>query len=190
MRILFVSLLCSFFLSPLSAFASPPSWEALPEDSEIRFSGSGHEVGDFSGIFHKWTAQIAFSPDNLAQSSVTVRIDTESAAIGDKTYDGAMRSAGWLDVANFPEAVFSATQFEAGKDNHYTAHGTLTLHGVTRPLTLPFELKISGSTAVMTSTISLSRSEYGIGEESDKAEEGGSISPFIEVNVKLKANKQ
>ncbi|MBP9049727.1 MAG: YceI family protein [Alphaproteobacteria bacterium] len=190
MRTLLTLFLCLFFLLPLSAFASSPSWEVLAENSEIRFSGSGSEIGDFSGIFHKWTANIVFSPDSLAQSSVTVRIDTGSAAIGDKTYDGAMRGGGWLDVARFPEAVFSATQFEAGKNNHYTAHGTLTLHGIKRPLSLPFELKIDGNTAVMTSATDLPRSEYGIGEESDKAGEGDSVSPLIKVNIKLQAKKQ
>ncbi len=190
MRTLFTFLLCLFFISPLSAFASPPSWEALPEDGEIRFSGSGSEIGDFSGIFHKWTAQIVFSPDNLAQSSVTVRIDTGSAAVGDNLYDETMRGGGWLDVARFPEAVFSATQFEAGKNNHYTAHGTLTLHGITRPLVLPFELKIDGNIAVMTSSTDLPRSEYGIGEESDKMGDWDSVSPLIKVNIKLYAKKQ
>lgn len=169
--------------------ASPPNWKVLPEDSEIRFSGSGSEIGDFFGIFHKWTAEIAFSPDNLAESSVTVHIDTGSAAIGDKTYDAALRGGGWLDVANFPEAVFSATQFEAGENNHYIARGTLTLHGITRPMILPFELKIDGGNAFMTGTTDLQRSEYGIGEESDKAGEGDSVSSFIKVNIKLQAKK-
>lgn len=169
--------------------ASPPQWQIAPEASELRFSGNGSEIGDFSGVFHKWTAEIAFSPDNLAGSSVTVHIDTSSAAIGDKTYDGAMRSGGWLDVVHFPEAVFTATHFEAGEKNHYTAHGTLTLHGITRPFVLPFELKIDGDQAFMTSTTDLPRAEYGIGEESDKAGEEDSISPLIKVNIKLQAKK-
>ena len=190
MRALLTLLLFVFFLSPLSTFGSPPSWDVVPENSEIHFSGSGSEIGDFSGIFHKWTANIVFSPENLAQSSVTVRIDTGSAGIGDKTYDGAMRGGGWLDVANFPEAVFSATEFEAGENNRYTARGFLTLHGITHPLVLPFDLEIEERTATMTGTVDLRRSEYGIGKESDKAEEGDSVSPLIKVNIKLQAKKQ
>ena len=48
--------------------------------------------------------------------------------------------------------------------NDYVATGTLTIRGVTKPVTLPFALAISGKTAHMTGTAQVTRLDYNIGE--------------------------
>lgn len=166
---------------------SVPSWTVVPKDSKITFQGTGPETGDFSGTFEKWTAQIVFLPENLAKSHVTVRIDTGSLTMTEDGYAKTLRGSGWLDAAQFPEAVFESSAFEKTGSTEYRATGTLSLHGVQKTIGFPFSLTIQsaekGKAADMTSTFALDRNEYGIGTESGESV----VDRSIKVNVTLRA---
>ena len=60
-----------------------------------------------------------------------------------------------------PTAIFTADIKAAATG--YTAEGTLTLHGITAPLTLPFTLTIAGDTATMAGQLQIDRRSFGIG---------------------------
>jgi polyisoprenoid-binding protein YceI len=92
----------------------------------------------FTGRFTRYDAKLAFNPAKPAESSVSVTIDPKSI-----TADGApegfieeLAGAQFLDAGKYPEMKFTSRSIEAGKDGTLRIHGELTLHGVTRPLTL------------------------------------------------------
>jgi len=164
-----IAALVVLLLAALPAAAAPAqAWSVDAGASRIGFSSTfGGEA--FSGSFRRWDAQIRFDPKNLAGSSAVVTIDMASAATGDPDRDGALPQATWFSAKAHPRAIFRATGFKALGGDRYQASGTLTLRGVTKPLTLPFTLVITGDQAKMNARISLSRLAFGVGQDEWKA---------------------
>lgn len=113
------------------------------------------------GSFAGWTADITHD-DTITEGqtgNVVVDIDLTTLTLGSVT-DQA-KGPEFLDVANHPKASFTATLI-AGPAGH-TAAGTLSLHGIEQPLTLPFTLIVTGETATMTGEVTLDRRDFGVG---------------------------
>lgn len=145
------------------ALAAPASsWVVDKGASKVGFTSSMSGEA-FSGSFKRWDSAIRFDPKNLAGSSVTTTVDVTSAVTGDADRDESLPTAQWFSAASFPKATYTATKFTALGGNRYQADGTLTLRGVTKPVSLPFTLAITGNAAKMTSSINLNRSAFGVG---------------------------
>ena len=139
------------------------AWTVDKANSKIRFR-SAFSGTAFEGGFAKWDAQINFDPKNLAGSKAVVSVDLASAGTGDSDRDSTLPSADWFNVAKFPRAVFTSTAIKDLGGGKYEAAGTLSLRGVTKPVTLPFTLAITGDTAKMSGQVVLNRSQYGVGQ--------------------------
>lgn len=139
------------------------------------------------GRFDRWSADIAFSPDALDRSHVKVTIDLASVATGDPQRDVALPGADFFDVAQHPKAIFTADRFEAAGQNRYVAHGKLALRGVTKPVRLPFTLKIDGDKARMSGVTSLDRTAFGVGQGEWQATD--QIPAQVTVSVQLTATR-
>jgi polyisoprenoid-binding protein YceI len=159
-------------IAALAASAAPaapaPAWTVDKAASSVRFSSTVSGAA-FAGAFRRWDADIHFDPANLAGSSVTASFDTASAATGDADRDQSLPSPTFLSAAAFPHATFAAHAFKALGPGRYEAIGTLTLRGVTRPLTLPFTLAITGPRARMTGQVAINRLAFGVGQGEWKA---------------------
>lgn len=137
---------------------------------------------DVQGTFGTWTADIAFDP-GTGTGSVTVAIDVASLTLGSVTQQAL--SADFFDAAGYPAATFTATiRPDAGA---FVAEGTLTLRGVTVPVTLPFALDLDGKTARMSGAVVLERLAYGIGQ---KYPDGQSVGTSAAVRVALTATRK
>ncbi len=150
--------------APAPAF----DWKVDPARSAIGFS-SDWNGATVKGRFAKWAASIRFDPAKLADARIDVTIDLASAVTGDQTVDGSLPGADWLAVKTVPTARFTSSSVKAAGPGRYVAVGTLTLRGKAVPVTLPFNLTITGNTAAMGGTVTLDRRHFGIGMESDAA---------------------
>lgn len=170
---------------PAGPAAAPVKWTVEP-GSTLGFASawSGQPV---KGRFDRWHADVLFAPDALAKSKVAVTIDMASAKTGDQQRDGALPSGDWFDAAGHPKAVFTATRFEKISDDRFVAHGTLQLKGVSKPVDLPFRLKITGDEAQVTGTANLDRTAFRIGEGEFASTD--QIPGKVVVEVALKAKR-
>lgn len=167
--------------------AAPPAWTVDHGQSAIAFGGS-HAGRPFAGKFERWTADIRFSPDDLANSAVSVTVDLTSAATGDATYDKTLPTADWFDIASAANATFTANAFTDKGNGGYEAQGTLSLRGVDVPVTLAFTLVIDGDAALMAGNANLQRMAFGIGKSSDAP--GDWVSLDIPITVTVIAKRQ
>lgn len=140
-----------------------------------------------NGRFDRWTADILFSPDALDKSRITVTIDLGSVKTGDEQRDASLPAADWFDPANHPKAVYTASRFARTGADRFVAHGTLNLRGVTKPVELPFRLKITGDTARVSGTASLDRLAYGVGQGEWQSTD--SVPAKVAVTVSLQARR-
>ncbi|HEX6860596.1 MAG TPA: YceI family protein [Caulobacteraceae bacterium] len=165
-------------LSATPAWAAPPVWTVDKAASTVAFA-STFDGQPVSGGFRRWDAQIRFDPKDLANSSARVSIDTGSAVTGDADRDAALPDAPFFWAAKYPTATFVTQSFKALGGDRYAAVGDLTIKGVTRPLTLPFTLVITGDTAKMNAVADLNRLAFGVGTGEWKATD------LIPANVKV-----
>lgn len=136
-----------------------------------------------SAGFARWTADITFqkTPVDGRHGQVNVSIDLASLTLGAVT-DQA-KSADFLDVATHPTAIFAADILAA--DAGYTARGTLTLHGQTRPVTLAFTLEFAGEVAHMRGSLTLDRRDFAIGSGfGDEATVGFAVIVNVDLTAK------
>lgn len=110
------------------------------------------------GGFADWSAQIAYE-DQTGNGSVTVDIDTTTLMLGSVT-DNA-KGAEFFNVTAYSTATFDADITRT--DGVHLATGTLTLAGVTVPVTLPFDLAIEGDVAKMSGEVVLDRRDFEMG---------------------------
>jgi polyisoprenoid-binding protein YceI len=165
--------------------AQAASWKIDPARSSISFSGS-HAGTAFTGSFRKWQGKIEFDPAKLAQSKAVIVIELSSATTGNKSYDGTLPQADWLNSAKVRDARFETTSIVADGKN-YVARGTLTLRGLAVPVVLPFTLAITGKTARMQGKTILKRMAFGIGKSSDAT--GDWVSLDIPLSISVTATR-
>lgn len=88
------------------------------------------------GRFDRFTGTFTFDEKSPETSHIVVDIDTTSINSNHAARDKHLRSADFLDVAKFPKAKFESTAIKmTGKDSA-TIMGKLTLHGVTKDITI------------------------------------------------------
>ncbi len=88
------------------------------------------------GRFNTFDGEFSYDEANPAAARVSVRIDTASVDSNHAERDKHLRDADFLDVDRFPEARFVSTSYRDLGDNKGVLEGELTLHGVTRPITI------------------------------------------------------
>jgi len=168
------------------AYAAPPAWTVDKAASKVGFS-SKFDGQPVAGAFRRWDAQIRFDPKDLAHSSARVSIDMTSAVTGDADRDTALPDTPWFAAAKYPKATFVIRSFKSLGGARYAAVGDLTIRGVTKPLTLPFTLVITGDTAKMNAAVGLNRLAFGVGQNEWKSTEV--IPAAVQVTIALKARR-
>lgn len=156
-----ISLVAALLIAATPAFAA--EWTVDPAKSAIKFSGV--QVGaPFTGRFERFDAKIDFDPAKPEGGHAVVLVDLASAKTGDVQRDEALPQKDWFDVKSANQARFEATRFADKGHGDYEAVGTLTLRGVSRPLTLPFHLALDKGQAHATGHVALVRTDFGVGQ--------------------------
>lgn len=161
----------------LSAFTinSSMNW-TISENYEIRFSSS---ADDPEGIFKTITGDIQFDENDLAASNIHLNIDVSSINTGNGIKKKHLVSKKWFDAENYPNIEFQSSKFSK-TDTGYSVTGTMKIHGVDKEMTPPFTF----SNNVFSSTFSVNRIDFNIGESMKK------VSDDIKLQVSLPVTKK
>ncbi len=145
-----------------AAPASAARWIVDYPESKLGFTvlWSGEP---FSAGFKIWKANIEFDPSDLAHAHADVTIDLASEASDEHDFDDGLRGAQGFQISQFPTAHFITTGFTHKSGDDYVANGRLSLRGVTKNVTLPFTLIITGSQAHMKGIAKIIRTDFGVG---------------------------
>jgi polyisoprenoid-binding protein YceI len=110
--------------------------------SRLGFSARHAMVTTVRGEFSEFSGTAHVDAQNPAASQVSVTIAPASISTGTPDRDGHLRSADFFDVENFGEITFSSTRVERRNDDEadvWEITGDLTIKGVTKEITIPFE---------------------------------------------------
>jgi polyisoprenoid-binding protein YceI len=123
-------------LVPAFALGQATTWNIDSSHTRTGFSVKHLVISDVRGEFAKTAGKAQIDDADLSKSSVEVTIEVGSVDTRDEKRDNHLKSADFFDAAKFPTITFKSTKVVAGKDGALTVTGNLTMHGVTKPVTL------------------------------------------------------
>jgi len=124
-------------LIPLLASAS--TWNIDPEHSNVGFKVRHMMVSNVKGEFGKFSGKLELDERDIAKSKVEVNIDAVSIVTGVAKRDEHLRSADFFDTAKYPTISFVSSRVKKMKGERLQVTGLLTMHGVTKEVTLEVE---------------------------------------------------
>lgn len=142
--------------------AAATAWRMDPTQSLLEFTvtQAGARV---TGRFTRFSAAIRFDGADLPDSRFDVRIDVASADTRDAERDEVLHGPDFFFASAYPEARFVAERF-AAQDGGWTADGTLTLRGLSRPVPALFKFERAASGAArLTGSAAVNRLGFAIG---------------------------
>lgn len=137
--------------------------------SNAQFSVRHMAISNVKGEFNKVTGTVEYDPQNPKATKISAVVDVTTVNTRDEKRDGHLKSPDFFDVAKFPTMTFTSTKVEpAGKDK-LKVEGDLTIHGVTKRVTLDVdgpsaELKDpwGGLRRGATATTKVNRKDFGL----------------------------
>lgn len=155
-----------------------------------------HMLTKVRGRFADFTGTVKLDPAKPEASSVEFTIKAASIVTGDEKRDQHLKSPDFFDVEKFPELTFKSSAVKATGKDAYAVTGTLTIHGVSKEVTLPVtflgfvKTPWGDERAGFETGIKLNRTEYGL--LWNKALEAGGllVGEEVEVAVNIEAVKQ
>ncbi|MFI2640090.1 YceI family protein [Streptomyces sp. NPDC018610] len=167
---------------------APGDWEIDPTHSSIGFSARHIGLARIHGRFNSFAGTVRISPET-EHSAMHVVIDAASIDTNVRMRDDHLRSADFLDVGRFPTLEFYSERFAHRGGNRWALTGALSLHGVTRTVTLDAEYLGLGNgmegeaRAACRATTELHRDDYTMSWQTMLARGIAAVGPTIEVEL-------
>jgi polyisoprenoid-binding protein YceI len=120
--------------------------------------------GDFSGL----KGQIVFSPENVADSKFDVTVSTSTIDTDNEMRDKNLASDEYFDAAKFPDIKMVSSKISKTNkttDGFYFFTGDLTIKGVTKSISFPFQVKKVNDGYLFTANFDIDRTDFGVGEK-------------------------
>jgi polyisoprenoid-binding protein YceI len=156
------------------------TWKLDPENSSVTFVSRHANHTNVRGMFKLPAGTVVLDEATPANSKVSATIEVTLMTTGVDERDTHLKSADFFDVARFPKITFVSTGVSKSSDSAYVVTGEVTMHGVTKPVTLvvtaspPFQ-HFGSVRRRIAATTTLQRQDFGVGTEAwnVEAESGG-----------------
>lgn len=164
--------------------------------SHIGFLARHAMVAKVRGTFDDFEATAHLDAEDPAKSTVRVVIQAASVDTRNEQRDEHLRSNDFFDMANYPEIIFESTAVEKIDDERYNLTGDLTIKGVTRPVTIGFELLGAatdpyGNLRVgFEGSVEINRKDWGVNWNAALEAGGVLVSEKVTLEFEISAIKQ
>jgi polyisoprenoid-binding protein YceI len=178
----------ALLLCPL-AYAQTSTWTPDLAHSGVDFSVLHLSISNVRGHFNLSGGQVNWNEGDIAKSTVNITIDTNTVDTGNSMRDKDLKSDHFFDTAKFPTATFTSTSISKTADGLEIV-GNLTLHGVTKPVTLHVKGPAGPVTGMdkkthmgFSATTTLDRQAFGLGLKYPAAAIGNDIPLTIDLDL-------
>jgi len=120
---------------PTAVHAEPARWNLDPDHSTIEFRVTHMVVSKTTGRFMDYAGFIDMDAEAGTVKAIEATIKAVSVNTNHEKRDAHLRNADFLDVEHYPTITFKMKNYKKTAEG-YTAVGDLTLHGVTKGITL------------------------------------------------------
>ena len=177
--------------------ASADTWNIDPVHSTVEFTVRHMTISSVRGQFDKVAGTITAKDKDPSSVSIEATIDTASIDTRSSDRDADLKSANFLDVAKYPTMTFKSKKIEAAGPGKWKVIGDLTLHGVTREVTLdvegprgPIKDPWGNTRAGAFATTTISRKAFGLTWNKMIEAGGAVVGDAVSVTINVEAVKQ
>jgi polyisoprenoid-binding protein YceI len=157
----------------LSAFGIfRATWKNDAPHSQLGFTVTHLGINDVSGTFNDFEVTVESSKPDFSDAVFTLTAKTASINTRVEMRDNHLKSADFFDAEKYPEISFKSNSLKNAGKNKFKLGGDLTLHGVTKPVTLDLEYRgtienpmSKKPTAGFQLTGTIKRSDFNIGSK-------------------------
>ncbi|MET8577543.1 YceI family protein [Streptomyces sp. NPDC005012] len=175
-------------LAPPPELPGPGDWEIDPSHTTIGFTARHIGLARVHGRFDNFAGALRIG-ERMEESAMHVVIDATSINTNVRMRDDHLRSADFLDVANYPTLEFYGDRFVHQGGGRWNVVGALSLHGVTRTVTLETEYLgvgtgLEGETrAACRATTELHRDDFTVSWQAMVARGIAVVGPSIRIDL-------
>ena len=176
-----------------AAMLSAAEYALDVDHSNVQFSVPLLAVSKVTGKFMRYDVKLsAGKAKDLSQAKVTAVIETSSIATGSDSWDAKLRTPAYFDAQKYAEIRFESRRVRKARGK-WEAVGALSIHGVTKEITLPFEIKgrFDGphpdDRLGISATFSFDRRQFGMAWENNP--EAKAVGNTVTVDIALLANR-
>ena len=157
--------LAALLLAPAFSIAAE-NYKIDPVHGTVIYRVSHLGIGNAYGRFNDPTGMIVYDKDNPSNSTFTFEVQTAKVDTANDKRDQHLQSPDFFDAKQFPTITFKSTKVEGSGDD-FKITGDLTLHGVTKSITINMKKTGEAQTQMgyrtaWEATHDLKRSEYGM----------------------------
>jgi polyisoprenoid-binding protein YceI len=151
-----------------TALAAPSTWKVDPVHSSATFTVVHLGISKVTGTIPIQSATVTIPDGSNVPTSIVAQLDPSGIDTHNTQRDGDLRSDHFFNVAAFPALTFTSTSITATDDKHITVNGNLTMHGVTKPVTLAASYLGRGPGmhgephVAYTATVTIDRTQWGM----------------------------
>jgi polyisoprenoid-binding protein YceI len=114
------------------------TWKVDPVHSSVEFQVKHLGIATVKGHFNEFEGTLEIAPDGAVAYGT---VQTASVDTREPQRDEHLRSADFFEAATYPTIDFRSTAIRTAGEDEVEIDGELTIHGVTRPITLRAELE-------------------------------------------------
>jgi polyisoprenoid-binding protein YceI len=190
-----VALVLAFGLATASAARSATETFVFDKSHTLVGFKIRHWLTKVDGRFREFDGRIRLDRSKPEDSKVDVTIQAASIDTSAESRDKHLRSADFFDVEKYPTITFKSTKVVPKGKDLYEVTGDLTLHGVTKTMTIPVRhtgfLNLGKQEkAGFELTIPINRKDFGIVWNRTADNGGVMLGDDVEINVQVEANKE
>ncbi len=181
-------------LVPALALADAAVYKVDPAHSAVGFTVR-HFVSNVPGHFRDFDGMIHYDKEKPTASKVefTVRAASIDTANGDR--DNHLRSPDFFDAEKFPTLSFTSTGVKPVDADTLEVTGDLTIHGVTKEVTIPVEILGTmatprGEKAGFETAFTVNRKDYGVIWNRVLDAGGAMLGEDVKVSIAIEADRQ
>jgi len=151
-----------------------------PQNTKLQFvcAHVGPKPDPRTGSFDKFTGKAQIDAGSKALKSISLDIDTTSLHTQFDMLTTHLKSPDFFDVRRFPTAKFDSTKIEPGSGATQIT-GKLTLHGVTKEITIPAKVDVTPAGLQVQSEFTINRLDFGMNFDPKKVEDKVSLTVTI-----------
>jgi polyisoprenoid-binding protein YceI len=169
---------------------SVTTWQIDPVHSTAQFKVKHLMISNVKGEFTSIKGTLQLDSSDVTNSSLEVAIDANSINTREPQRDTHLKSADFIDVEKFPNITFKSSRVTKKANGEFAIEGDLTIHGVTRKVTLNVEAPSApqkdpwGGTRIgIEATTKINRKDFGLNWNA--ALEAGGFMVGDEVSITL-----
>jgi polyisoprenoid-binding protein YceI len=160
--------LLPFFFLVITSSIFAQKYTPTDEGSKVHFTIKNFGIrtgGELTGL----KGEIIFFTTDLAACNFNVSVDASTVDTNNESRDRHLKESEYFDIEKYPVITITSTKIDKTNKTEagfYYFSGTLTLHGVTKPISFPFHIEKINDDYLFTGEFEINRLDYEVGSSS------------------------